>query len=52
MSENMKTITFFAIVLTFVLVLVTLFKGSPDLHDVLINRLSNGQVPIPKPDGR
>ena len=31
--------------------LLLLFIGTPDLYDVIMNRLSEGQVPIPAPKG-
>ena len=34
-----------------IIVSVFLFAGEPDLHDVLLNRFSNGQIPLPTPTG-
>lgn len=33
----------------FIFVLIILFFGEPDLWDVILNQLSNGQIPIPAP---
>lgn len=36
-----------AITLMSVVLLFVLFWGTPDLMDVIMNRLSDGQIPIP-----
>ena len=38
-----------ALFLIFLFVLILLFAGTPDLYDVILYRLSDGAVTLPKP---
>ena len=47
MNDNKLTVSVFSVIVITLLILVILFFGEPDLHDVILNRLSDGKIPIP-----
>lgn len=47
-SDLLETLLIFAF-MTLIAALAVLYIGTPDLMDVILNKLSDGQVPIPKP---
>lgn len=49
MNSDLIETLFLLAMLLIVAVVMVLYVGTPDLMDVILNKLSDGQVPIPKP---
>lgn len=49
LSDNFTGLVLVIFILSWLTILSILFDGQPDLYDVLMNKISNGQVAIPAP---
>jgi len=51
LSDNLTGLLLFVFVISWITLISILYDGTPDLYDVLLNRISDGQVEIPASKG-